>query len=86
MLNRFRIILIVWLIKCKCFSEKIITDLGQPELELTDDLNWLSEYYVDASILVYKNEKLNIFLNPETLKIKEIILGELDKTNYTVGK
>ena len=67
-------------------KEKIITDLGQPELELTDDLNWLSEYYVDASILVYKNEKLNIFLNPETLKIKEIILGELDKTNYTVGK
>ncbi|HNY55196.1 MAG TPA: hypothetical protein PKI86_06195, partial [Chitinophagales bacterium] len=67
-------------------KEKVITDLGQPELELTDDLNWLSEYYVDAYILVYKNLNLNIFLNPETLKIKEIIIGELDKTNYTLIK
>lgn len=67
-------------------KEKIITDLGQPELVLTDDLNWLSEYYIDSCILVYKNKKLNIFLNPETLKIKEIIIGELDKTNYTLSK
>ena len=66
--------------------EKMITQLGKPELELVSDTYWGEEGTIDAYIFIYKNGLLNIFLEPDTLKIKELQIGELDKSPYTIKK
>lgn len=67
-------------------EEKIVNQLGKPELEFISETFWDEEGTIDAYIFVYKNGLLNIFFEPDTLKIKELQIGELDKSNYTLKK
>lgn len=61
----------------------IIAQLGKADLELIDDTMWGLDYSVNAFISIYKKGMLNIFFDPDNLNINTLIIGEMDKSNYS---
>jgi len=57
---------------------------NKPDKVLYNDAVWRCDYAVDDIIFVYQNESMYFFFDPELLTLKEIRIGKVNETYYSI--
>ena len=64
--------------------DEIISSLGNPDIELVDDMAYGGfDYAIDNYILVYRNKGINFLIDPNTEQLNEIDTNEYDINKYS---
>lgn len=57
---------------------------GDPEKELIEDIAYAWDIVIESYVSVYKNASLYFFFDPERWTLKEIGIGNVDKTCFSL--
>lgn len=60
-------------------TARIMEVHGPPDKVLTDSLTWVTDYVEYAKIFVYSDKKLYFFLDTDTGRIDQVIIGDVDE-------
>ncbi len=66
-----------------CRNRKDIEQrFGLSDNEMFDGIMWPTGFVVEANVLLYKNLKLCLHIDPETENLKEIRVGDINEEEY----
>ena len=63
-------------------AQMIVEVCGKPDKVLTDSVTWVWDYVEMAKILVYVEKRLYFFIDPDTKKLSEIRIGNVNEEAF----